>query len=199
VAKGGSVIDFKELSKIDVSNYIEKKGKLSYLSWPLMVGYLREHMCDATIQARKFEGGLPYILTPAGSMVETYIEMEDKELWSEWLPVMDNRNKAIKEPDMFEINKAIQRCKAKCISEYLGIGLYIYRGEDLPGENDPEPDIDDKVKKEIDKIATKEGLTKYYMDHKKYHPKNTTTFHTLITKRLDQINADAKAKEEADE
>jgi len=151
------VIDFKELSKIDVSNYIEKKGKLSYLSWPLMVGYLREHMCDATIQARKFEGGLPYILTPAGSMVETYIEMEDKELWSEWLPVMDNRNKAIKEPDMFEINKAIQRCKAKCISEYLGIGLYIYKGEDLPGENDPEPNITDEQSKHLVELTTDVG------------------------------------------
>jgi len=133
------MIDFKELSKIDVSNYIEKKGKLSYLSWPVMVSYLRENIPDATVQARKFESGRPYILTPEGGMVETYIELEGKELWSEWLPVMDNRNKAMKEPDMFDINKAIQRCKAKCISEYLGIGLYIYKGEDLPGENDPEP------------------------------------------------------------
>jgi len=132
------VINFKELSKLDVSKHIEKKGKLSYLSWPIMVSYLRENMPESTIQARKFRGGLPYVLTLEGSMVETYIEQEGKELWSEWLPVMDHRNKTIKKPDMFDINKAIQRCKAKCISEYLGIGLYIYKGEDLPDGHDPE-------------------------------------------------------------
>jgi hypothetical protein len=34
-------------------------------------------------------------------------------------------------PNAFEINTSIQRALAKCISLH-GLGLYIYRGEDLP-------------------------------------------------------------------
>jgi hypothetical protein len=48
-----------------------------------------------------------------------------------WLPVMDNRNKAIVGPDAFAINTAIMRCLAKAIAMH-GLGLYIYAGEDLP-------------------------------------------------------------------
>ena len=53
-------------------------------------------------------------------------------------------------------------------------------------------EIEIDVKEEINKITTKEALTKYYMDHKKDHPENTTAFHTLITKRLKQITSEAK-------
>jgi len=52
-------------------------------------------------------------------------------------------------------------------------------------------DIDVETKAEIEKITTKADLTKYYMDHKKDHPKNTDAFHGLITKRLEQINTEA--------
>jgi hypothetical protein len=52
------------------------------------------------------------------------------------LPVMDNRNNAISNPDSRKISDASMRCLAKCIACF-GIGLYIYAGEDLPnGEMD---------------------------------------------------------------
>jgi hypothetical protein len=47
------------------------------------------------------------------------------------LPVMDFRNRAILNPNAYEVNTAMQRCLAKAISLH-GIGLYIYAGEDLP-------------------------------------------------------------------
>ena len=56
-----------------------------------------------------------------------------------WLPVMNHRNQAIKNPDAFAINTAIVRCLTKCISMH-GLGLYIYGGEDLPEET-PAPRI----------------------------------------------------------
>jgi hypothetical protein len=49
------------------------------------------------------------------------------------LPVMDNRNNAIKNPDTRKISDATMRCLAKCIACF-GIGLYIYAGSDLPEE-----------------------------------------------------------------
>jgi hypothetical protein len=47
------------------------------------------------------------------------------------LPVMDHRNKAIPNPDAFQVNTAIMRCMTKALSLH-GLGLYIYAGEDLP-------------------------------------------------------------------
>jgi hypothetical protein len=53
------------------------------------------------------------------------------------LPVMDNRNRAIVDPDAFAVNTATMRCLAKAIAMH-GLGLYIYAGEDLPeGEEAP--------------------------------------------------------------
>jgi hypothetical protein len=49
------------------------------------------------------------------------------------LPVMDNRNQAIKNPDSRKISDSMMRCLAKCIACF-GIGLYIYAGEDLPDD-----------------------------------------------------------------
>lgn len=129
-------MDFAKLKQTDCTKYIEKKGKFSYLSWPYMVEQLRTHMPLATIQARKNSTGMPYFKDESGAMVETYIMEGETELWSEWLPVMNFKNQSITNPNSMDINKAIQRCKAKCISEYLGTGLYIYMGEDLPSKDD---------------------------------------------------------------
>ncbi len=125
-------MNYATLKKTDCSKYVEKKGKFSYISWPYMVDQLRTQCPEATIHARQNTDGMPYFLGNAGAMVETYILLDKKEVWNEWLPVMDFKNKAIINPNAMDINKTIQRCKAKCISEYLGIGLYLYMGEDLP-------------------------------------------------------------------
>lgn len=68
---------------------------------------------------------------------------------SMWLPVMDSKNKAMKDnpyeyktrfgnkfveqASMFDVNTAIMRCLVKNIAMF-GLGLYIYAGEDLPQE-----------------------------------------------------------------
>ena len=52
------------------------------------------------------------------------------------LPVMDHRNKAITNPDAFQVNTAIMRCMTKALSLH-GLGLYIYAGEDLPMDSEP--------------------------------------------------------------
>ena len=55
------------------------------------------------------------------------------------LPVMDNRNRAIQNPDAFAVNTAIMRCLVKCVAMHGGLGLYIYAGEDLPEAEKAEP------------------------------------------------------------
>jgi hypothetical protein len=60
------------------------------------------------------------------------------------LPVMNNQNKAMPNPDSFAVNTAMQRCLAKAIALH-GLGLYIYAGEDIPSDSIDEetPDLTD--------------------------------------------------------
>jgi len=75
------------------------------------------------------------------------------------LPVMDNRNRAITNPDAFSVNTAVMRCLAKCIAMF-GLGLYIYAGEDLP--EGASPPVDDDLIALINGAATLDELTKLF-------------------------------------
>ena len=55
----------------------------------------------------------------------------DGESQTEVLPVLNHANKAVSQPDSFQVNTALQRCLAKCCAMH-GLGHYIYAGEDLP-------------------------------------------------------------------
>jgi len=57
---------------------------------------------------------------------------------------------------MFDVNKAIMRCLTKNLAMF-GLGLYIYAGEDLPEQPEPEPVKCPKCGKEIKPIKRKNG------------------------------------------
>ena len=124
-----------ELLKINVSEHTEKKNGLTYLSWAWAWAEVLKLDPDATWEAVEFNG-FPASFAPDGSaLVKTIVTIKGKAK-SCWLPVMNHRNQAIKNPDAFNINTAIVRCLTKCISMH-GLGLYIYAGEDLPEEDVP--------------------------------------------------------------
>jgi hypothetical protein len=128
---------FAELSKIDVSEHIEKKGKFSYLSWAWAVDQLRKKHPDATWEVIRFNG-MPFMQTECGYFVEVAVTVNGVTL-SQIHPVLDNFNKPIAKPNSFQINTSIQRCLVKAIALH-GLGLYIYAGEDLPMDtNDSTP------------------------------------------------------------
>ena len=77
------------------------------------------------------------------------------------LPVMDNKNNAIKNPDARKISDAMMRCLAKCIATF-GIGLYVYGGEDLPAEEAPEPLDINALIEAIESTRTLEELREVY-------------------------------------
>jgi len=124
-------MDYKELRKIDVSKYTEKKNGLTYLSWAWAVDQLlladpKAHWFYPEFQ-RWGNGSVMVFCTVVANDIARTAQ----------LPVMDYRNKPIAEPDSFAVNTAMQRCLAKAIALH-GIGLYIYNGEDVPpdlGEN----------------------------------------------------------------
>jgi hypothetical protein len=119
-----------ELLKLNVSEHTEKKNGLTYLSWAWAWSTVLKIDPLATWEAVEFNS-VPATFLPDGSaMVKTIVTIKGHAK-SCWLPVMDNRNKAIKNPDAFAINTAIVRCLTKAISMH-GLGLYIYAGEDLP-------------------------------------------------------------------
>ena len=113
------------LSKIDVSKHIEKKANLSYLSWSWAWATLMEHYPESDYEFHPLEIGEDGTVTVSCTVrvLQTSRMM--------WLPVMDNRNNSIKNPDSRKISDAKMRCLVKCIAMH-GLGLYIYAGEDLP-------------------------------------------------------------------
>jgi hypothetical protein len=110
---------------------------------------------------------------------------------------MDHRNKAISNPDSFQVNTAMQRCLAKAISLH-GIGLYIYAGEDLPEQDKVEPQsilnnlhldqatTEDDVKNRFNK-AVADGIEKKMPEYQ--------GLIDLCKKRIAEIKSAAKPNE----
>ncbi len=121
---------FAELAKNDVSKYVEKKGKFSYLSWTYAIQTLKKAHPDATWETKRDDKGQPFFKTDCGYFVEVAVTVEGIT-HSQIHPVLDNNNRPIAQPNAFQINTSIQRCLVKAIALH-GLGLYIYAGEDLP-------------------------------------------------------------------
>jgi hypothetical protein len=120
-------MNYKELRKLDLKDYIEKKNNLAYLSWSWAVDFLLQQDSSAVwdFPEPKMFGETMMVYCDVTAFGKT-IKMH--------LPVMDYRNQAIKNPTAVDINKAMMRCLAKGIACF-GIGLYIYSGEDLPSDS----------------------------------------------------------------
>ena len=116
---------WQSLSAINVSKHVEKKGGLSYLSWAWAWGVLMEHFPEAQYEFPAVEHHSDGTVT-----VHCVVSIGDLSR-SMWLPVMDHRNAAIKNPDARKISDAKMRCLVKCLAMF-GLGHYIYGGEELP-------------------------------------------------------------------
>lgn len=73
---------------------------------------------------------VPYLTTTTGTMVTCTVEINGQK-YTESLYVMDNKNKAVIDPDQSQINKTQKRCLVKTLA-MAGLGLNLYAGEDLP-------------------------------------------------------------------
>lgn len=125
---------------VNVNDHTERKGNLTYLSWAWAWAEVLKVDPEADWHPVEYHGetGMlqPCMWLPDGSaMVQVRVTIEGKTK-SAVLPVMDNRNQAIKQPNAFAINTAIMRCLTKAIAMF-GLGLYIYAGEDVPEGETP--------------------------------------------------------------
>lgn len=149
---------FDALYSLDLSDKLERRenDKLSYLSWANAWAEFKRAYPNATYRIIKDTNtNLPYFNDPnIGLIVYTEVTA-DGQTYEMWLPVMDAKNKAMREQPytyqvydsykktyiektvqaatMFDVNKAIMRCLVKNLAMF-GLGLYVYAGEDLPNE-----------------------------------------------------------------
>jgi hypothetical protein len=103
-----------------------------------------------------------------------------------WLPVMNYKNEAIANPDARAISDTKMRCLVKAFA-VLGLGHYIYAGEDLPS-NDPQA-IATKLARELRRAgaeASKRGVS--FSDALKER----------VRVALDQLDIDAMASLKAE-
>lgn len=177
---------FEVLRKHNVSKHMEQKGQFNYLSWAYAVEELRKLKPDATWRVVKDENGYPYTSTPAGHFVEVEVTVDDISL-SQIHPVLDHRNQTLEQPNAFQINTSIQRCLAKAIALH-GLGLYIFRGEDLP-EADP---LNDKQLKEIDSLLRQiedDAFTELVNKRIDANGINQGNFSTAVAKLESKLNS----------
>ena len=198
------------LSKVPYKAHIEKKGKLSYISWSWGWSIVKDHFPDATIQTHLFtqpDGSeLPYMKDQQGN---TYVQVTvqlnnvsiDYDDVTEIFPVTDYQNKAIKNPSSQDVSNAFQRALAKCIA-YFGLGIHLYTGEDIPSKENDSEESERSVKiGEINSDLTPlEQHTKFCEDSIEYInsinnlPDLNEYFNREIRDRLDLINEEAPAE-----
>lgn len=147
---------WQKLSKIDVGGHTKEKGGLTYLSWAWAWGVLMDNFPDAGFHF--FENKV-YPDKSVEVSCEVWAGLVHRQMW---LPVMDYRNRAIKNPDARAISDAKMRCLTKCIG-LLGLGHYIYAGEDLPRQPEPEGE-ETPAKRSARKAGVKLGNDKPVSD-----------------------------------
>ena len=129
---------FIELYAVNVSEKIEKKNNLSYLSWSWAWAELKKKHPDAFFTVYENKDGWNYHTDGRTAWVKTGVTVKGLE-HIEYLPVMNYQNKSIPYASVtsYDVNKSIQRSLTKAIGRH-GLGLCLYAGEDLPDEAETE-------------------------------------------------------------
>lgn len=147
---------FEKLRNINLSDKVKEKIGLKYLSWAYAWDELKKVYPTAERKVYKrlikttetntitlsngesrtvtneYENEVSYFTDGRTCTVKVGVIVDGVE-YIEELPVMDNKNHAIRLEAITstDVNKAIQRAFVKACA-WHGLGLYIYAGEDLP-------------------------------------------------------------------
>ena len=181
---------WSQLKKIDVEKekMVKRKGKYSYISWAMAWSALCDIYPDSTFEKHCNEQGFPYFKDEQGyCFTKVTVTVKGKSV-TEMLPVLNNYNKPIKNPDSMDVNTSLQRCLAKAVALH-GLGVHVYSGEDIAeipdnlGEEekgteaktikpteikDKEPKKDEQVEEEEEVNATLDVFLKIINDAKKF-------------------------------
>jgi hypothetical protein len=115
---------WSKLSAVDVSSGVEiKHGGIKYLQWAHCWSKLCEAYPDATYKRHKIEWHPDETCTVSVSVTA------GGQTHRMWLPVMDMRMKAMKNPDARSISDNTMRCLVKACAMH-GLGLSLWRTEE---------------------------------------------------------------------
>ncbi len=130
---------FERLNNLDLSEKSKEKNHLSYLPWSEAWGEVKKIYPDAQFYIKPqfmddYGNSRPWHDDGKTGWVEVSVTIDDIE-YTETLAIMDYKNKSIPVDQITSVdaNKSIKRCLVKALALH-GLGLYIYRGEDLPEE-----------------------------------------------------------------
>ena len=145
---------FNTLSALNLNEYIEKKKsdngtELSYVSWASALEVLLKHYPNSTYEIHEeAPNRMCFYDEDLGYLVKTSVTVEGHTR-SMSLPVMNYANKimfdhqykytvrgtekTVEAATYFDINTNVMRCLVKNLALF-GLGIYVYRGEDLPSE-----------------------------------------------------------------
>ena len=196
---------FETLSKIDVSDHVEQKMGLSYLSWAWCWQTLKTTYPDTPVpKITKYKEMLltkngyeltdrevPYLTTPTGTMVEVTVSIKGVD-YTQSLYVMDNRNKVVVNPTIGQINKTIQRCTVKAIA-MAGLGLNLYAGEDLPMGDISEQDKK-KAEQKRKQSEQKARLQTVLGEYRELLPKVAEVYETTTGEIEEQVKQTAESE-----
>ena len=164
---------WKQLKSVEIKDMIEKKGKYSYISWAMAWSALCDIYPDATFEKHCNEQGFPVFKDEQGwCFTKVTVTVKGKSV-TEMLPVLNNYNKPIKNPDSMDVNTSLKRCLAKAVALH-GLVVHVYSGEDIEeipdnlGEEDAKPieiqkpevkKVEEEVKKVEEKTSKPDTLT----------------------------------------
>lgn len=137
-----------KLSQINVNDHTEQKGQFTYLAWTWAWAEVKENYPDANYQLLPDE-----VYTDGTREVRCEVTI-DGMTHPMWLPVTNHQNKAIPNPNAFDVNTARMRCLVKCLAMF-GLGHYIYAGESIP---QAPAYTEEQKSKLLDLMAKKDGI-----------------------------------------
>jgi len=116
-----------------------------------------------------------------GGFCHTSVTIQGETL-EMWLPIMDNRNQAVREPSATQVNNTLMRCLTKNLAMH-GLGLYIYAGEDIPRVTDEEiqntSSTDNRIK--IVKKGKGENWKEIVENARKLKQTQSLTWNTIVS------------------
>jgi len=124
---------FDKLSAVNVSEKVERKGQLSYLSWAHAWAFAKKLYPKLTRTVYETEDGMNYFSDGKTAWVKVGVTIDGVE-YIDYLPIMNTagRPKSIHLENItsFDVNTSIQRSTVKALALH-GLGLSVYAGEDL--------------------------------------------------------------------
>ena len=166
---------FEDRYNYDVSDYIEKKtvkGKrkngteysftLSYLSWAYAQKIAKIFDPNFRWLPVKNESGS---LNHGGMVLieMTFLGVTEQH----YFPILDAGNKAIANPNAFDINTAQMRGMAKLFAMMSGFGLKLYTGEDIKDIDFTNTGENNKASEKSAKNPKRDGQIKFIKQHQK--------------------------------